>query len=450
VNDDEPGAAREDGSMRVLAWPWQLAEDGAGRGLVVDWRHARPGESKLTDQMIHQGLDRAAERMVAAVYLAGRLVAAQAAGYAVTDALLVDHADEVDETVARHARALEPAGRPVPSGWRVLVLLAGQVAATMWLEAAGSLTAPRYVLTWMLARADHDALLELDAGGPVAFLYGADAQVPDSFTGEVVRVEEHLVRVRAVLAARWHRVTALADELVHSGWCRGEQLAAILAAPAPACGGFDTRAAEQGALVAGYPQAGIDAVVEEWTRTVDWEIQKQNAEDVAILAAHPERAQTPGWDGLLAFTAEQQNRFRSSLRTRLIALIGGRVQAGGGGLVHGAYGERRVLELSTAPAVHPALISALETVGAGRYPFMLPHSATTVIAPDAAWQRDESGRETLLWYLGERIPACTAWIERAGAATGRCTRQLLHAGPCAAGADAAGHDAGSQHAASDG
>jgi hypothetical protein len=120
VNDDEPGAAREDGSMRVLAWPWQLAEDGAGRGLVVDWRHARPGESKLTDQKIHQGLDRAAERMVAAVYLAGRLVAAQAAGYAVTDALLVDHADEVDETVARLARAWSPQGgrcRPAGGCW---------------------------------------------------------------------------------------------------------------------------------------------------------------------------------------------------------------------------------------------------------------------------------------------------------------------------------------------
>lgn len=425
-------AGEAGGNIRVAADPWRLGEDGAGASLVIDWQHADPHAARMTDQQLLWAFGPAARRRLAAVYLAGRLVVAHTAGYAVTDAILVEEDGGPDARAAQEASTLRHGPAPVPLEGRVRALVAGQVAARMWLEVTGRLTAPRYAATWMLARTDHNTLLELDAAEPLAFLYGADAHAPAPFAGRAISVEEAMDGAHTMLAARWHRVSALADQLTWHGRCQDTMLASILAAPAPGHPAFDVAAADRGRLVAGYPLAAIDASVEHWTRIVNRKILKQNADEAAILAKHPEYGATPVPGGALAFTAEQQAAFRASLRDALIALIGGRLQRGNGGLARSQHGERRVLELSTAPAVHPALIDALAAIGGGRYEYMLPRAQDTVIAPDAAWSRDGSAREALLWCVDDEIPACTKWIERDGSDIGRCLRPLLHPGRCTA------------------
>lgn len=409
-------SVRPDGCIRILAWPWAVGADDAGWDHVLNLEHAMWGDGARQERLT-EGLSDADTRFLGTLRVAAHAVAADFLGLPMPGYY-------PDGMGGQPVIAPPDPGQPPRLADRITVLLAGQAAMVMWLEADGRLTPRRHLLTSVQAASDHDAVFSLAAPGPTAFLYGEAATAPSGFEGESVRVDQLCARAREPLTASWHHILDLTRRAVLLETLNAEDVAAALATPAPTLPVFDRAAAARGALVAGYPRAAIDAIVEHWTNLTARKIEDIAREEDAYLAAHPDRA---GGE-TLSFTPAQREAFRRSLTESLVTLVADRAPRADLGLRREYRGARRIYELRVDVEPTPVLAAALATIGTGRYALMAPHYTSTFLAQDAAWSATYSlDPPVMLWHHPEVPPACTFGSGRRGLG---CRRPLLHAGPC--------------------
>jgi len=214
-------------SIRVLGHPWELQQvQGA-----PDFPAITPLATWGILTLESCGLTRAQGRRVAAVHEAAHAVLFHTAGYDIEGVEVYP-----DDPRAPHpwqrpgdghttVGALRPGACPTP-GAVFSALLAGQVAAQLWLEREGVANDRSRLLTYSTAAFDHERLLSTHGA---AFLYG-DAEPPDDWRGPVFRVDALIAAAGRDLTRQWPVVAAVARFVDEHGAAHAGQLAELLAA----------------------------------------------------------------------------------------------------------------------------------------------------------------------------------------------------------------------------
>lgn len=213
-------------SIRLIGHPWELQQVHGG----PDFPAITPLTTWGTLTLESCGLTAAQGRRLAAVHEAAHAVLLHAAGYDIDgvevypDDPRAPHSWQQPGDGHTTVGALRPGACPVP-GAVFSALLAGQVAAAMWLEREGLAGDRSRLLTYSTAAFDHERLLSADNA---AFLYG-DAQPPSDWHGLVYRVDALIAAARRDLTQQWPAVCAVARFVDEHGAADAGQLAELFA-----------------------------------------------------------------------------------------------------------------------------------------------------------------------------------------------------------------------------